>query len=95
VVWLPFVVIYPRLRGTVGMGLGDAKLLMLVGALLGWKGVIWTFFVAPFPALLITVPLKLIQRKQVFRVEVPYGPFLALAAAGYVFFGQTVLGLLP
>lgn len=77
------------------MGLGDAKLLMLVGALLGWKGVIWTFFVAPFPALLITVPLKLIQRKQVFRVEVPYGPFLALAAASYVFFGQTVLGLLP
>ena len=38
VVWLPFVVIYPRVRGKVGMGLGDAKLLMLAGAWFGWSG---------------------------------------------------------
>ncbi|WP_272419499.1 prepilin peptidase [Polyangium jinanense] len=38
VVWLPFIVIYPRLRGGVGMGLGDAKLLMLAGAWFGWGG---------------------------------------------------------
>jgi leader peptidase (prepilin peptidase)/N-methyltransferase len=37
-VWLPFVVIYPRIRGKVGMGLGDAKLLMLAGAWFGWPG---------------------------------------------------------
>lgn len=38
IVWLPFVVIYPRIRGKVGMGLGDAKLLMLAGAWFGWLG---------------------------------------------------------
>jgi leader peptidase (prepilin peptidase)/N-methyltransferase len=39
IVWLPFVVIYPRIRGgKVGMGLGDAKLLMLAGAWFGWQG---------------------------------------------------------
>lgn len=38
IVWLPFVVIYPLLRGKVGMGLGDAKLLMLAGAWFGWGG---------------------------------------------------------
>lgn len=39
IVWLPFVVIYPRLRGgKVGMGLGDAKLLMAAGAWFGWSG---------------------------------------------------------
>lgn len=39
VVWLPFVVLYPRIRGgRVGMGLGDAKLLMLAGAWFGWGG---------------------------------------------------------
>ena len=39
-VWLPFCVIYPRLRGKVGMGLGDAKLVMLAGAWLGWQGAV-------------------------------------------------------
>ncbi len=38
IVWLPFVVVYPRIRGKVGMGLGDAKLLMLAGAWFGWLG---------------------------------------------------------
>lgn len=39
IVWLPFVVIYPRIRGgKVGMGLGDAKLLMAAGAWFGWSG---------------------------------------------------------
>jgi leader peptidase (prepilin peptidase) / N-methyltransferase len=77
-----------------GMGMGDAKLLMLVGALLGWKGVIWTLFGSSFIALPIVLPLRLLQRKQVFRVETPFGPFLAAAAVGYLFFGQTILGLL-
>ena len=38
VLWLPFLVIYPRLRGKAGMGLGDAKLLMTAGAWFGWQG---------------------------------------------------------
>src|SRR5262245_9699927 len=41
VIWLPFVVIYPKIRGKVGMGLGDAKLLMLAGAWFGWAGAVF------------------------------------------------------
>ncbi len=37
-IWLPFVVLYARLRGRAGMGLGDAKLTMLAGAWFGWWG---------------------------------------------------------
>jgi leader peptidase (prepilin peptidase)/N-methyltransferase len=40
-VWLPFIVIYPRLRGRQGMGLGDAKLTMLAGAWFGWPGALF------------------------------------------------------
>jgi leader peptidase (prepilin peptidase)/N-methyltransferase len=40
IVWLPFIVIYPRIRGRAGMGLGDAKLLMLAGAWFGWRGAV-------------------------------------------------------
>jgi leader peptidase (prepilin peptidase)/N-methyltransferase len=77
------------------MGYGDAKLLMLVGALLGWRGVLWTFFGAPFLGLVVIVPVKLAQRRQVTGVEVPYGPFLAAAAVAYLFFGQSLRALLP
>jgi leader peptidase (prepilin peptidase)/N-methyltransferase len=38
VIWLPFIVGYQKLRGQPGMGLGDAKLLMLAGAWFGWAG---------------------------------------------------------
>jgi leader peptidase (prepilin peptidase)/N-methyltransferase len=41
-VWLPFIVVYPRLRGRHGMGMGDAKLTALAGAWFGWGG---AFFV--------------------------------------------------
>ena len=37
-VWLPFDFLYGKLRGLPGMGLGDAKLVMLAGAWFGWQG---------------------------------------------------------
>jgi len=42
IVWLPFDFLYAKLRGLPGMGLGDAKLVMLAGAWFGWRG---AFFV--------------------------------------------------
>jgi leader peptidase (prepilin peptidase) / N-methyltransferase len=77
-----------------GMGYGDAKLLMLVGALLGWRGVAFTFFVAPFFGLLTVVPVLLFRRTKLIGVEVPYGPFLVGGALVYVFFGRDLLALL-
>lgn len=41
IVWLPFIVLYKKIRGREGMGLGDAKLLALAGA---WFGIIGVFF---------------------------------------------------
>jgi len=41
-VWLPFVFLYKMVRGRQGMGMGDAKLLLLAGAWFGWPGALWT-----------------------------------------------------
>lgn len=41
VVWLPFIVLYEKVRGVPGMGMGDAKLLALAGAWFGWPGALF------------------------------------------------------
>ncbi len=41
VVWLPFDFLYSKLRGMPGMGMGDAKLVMLAGAWFGWQGALF------------------------------------------------------
>ena len=38
IIWVPFIVVFPRLFGRAGMGMGDAKLLALAGAWFGWAG---------------------------------------------------------
>jgi leader peptidase (prepilin peptidase) / N-methyltransferase len=40
-IWLVFDVLYRKIRGKVGMGLGDAKLVMLAGAWFGWHGAVF------------------------------------------------------
>lgn len=44
VIYLPFIALYRVLRGKQGMGLGDAKLELLIGAWFGWPGVLFTLF---------------------------------------------------
>jgi leader peptidase (prepilin peptidase)/N-methyltransferase len=63
VVWLPFVVIYPRLRGRVGMGLGDAKLLMLAGAWFGWQGALFVLGAAAVQGTLVAIPMLIFKGK--------------------------------
>ena len=63
IVWLPFVVIYPLLRGRVGMGLGDAKLLMLAGAWFGWEGALFVLGAGAMQGTLVAIPILLFKGK--------------------------------
>ena len=59
------------------MGFGDVLLMGMIGAVLGWEAAVLTFFVAPFFGLLYGAWQWLRHREH----EVPYGPFLSMAAA--------------
>ncbi len=63
VVWLPLVVGYTALRGRPGMGLGDAKLVMLAGAWFGWQGAVFALFAGAVQATLAAVGLFLAHGK--------------------------------
>ena len=82
--------IYHLLTGKEGMGGGDIKLLSMIGALLGWKGVFFTIFVSSAFGTLIGSAVMLYTRKD-RKLAVPFGPFLAMGAIVYVFFGSEIL----
>jgi leader peptidase (prepilin peptidase)/N-methyltransferase len=74
-----------------GMGGGDIKLLAMIGAFLGWKGVIFTVFAASAigtAAGLVVVLCTGGGR----RLAIPFGPFLSLGALLYLFFGTQIVG---
>jgi leader peptidase (prepilin peptidase)/N-methyltransferase len=62
-VWLPFVVLYPRLRGRAGMGAGDAKLVMLAGAWFGIPGAVFALFAGALQASIAAIALFALQGK--------------------------------
>jgi leader peptidase (prepilin peptidase)/N-methyltransferase len=61
IVWLLFVVLYARLRGFAGMGLGDAKLLMLAGAWFGLRGVLFAAVAGAVQATLVALLIWIVK----------------------------------
>lgn len=57
VVWLPFDLLHRVLRGSPGMGLGDAKLVMLSGAWFGWQGAVFTLLAGAVQATLTVLAI--------------------------------------
>jgi len=92
---VPYVVIvvYRRLRGVEGMGLGDVKLLAMIGAFLGWRGVLLTLGLAATAGALLGLTLIALGRGR-RDTELPFGTFLAGAATIVLFAGNVLLVLL-
>jgi leader peptidase (prepilin peptidase)/N-methyltransferase len=74
---------------TESMGIGDVKLLAMIGAFLGWQRALLTFFLAPAFGAAIGV-INLIRNKD---HTIPYGPFLSLAAFISIFWFNQILSL--
>jgi leader peptidase (prepilin peptidase)/N-methyltransferase len=68
------------IMGRVAMGLGDVHFLFGIGAIIGAGAVTLTFFLAPFVGLAVGLWGLLARRQH----ELPYGPYLSLAAGAAV-----------
>lgn len=73
--------------GKEAMGGGDIKMMAMVGAFVGWRGVFLTIFLGSVVGTLIFGPLALIGKKK----DVPFGIFLALGAFVTFLWGDLVL----
>jgi leader peptidase (prepilin peptidase)/N-methyltransferase len=81
---------YHFFTGKEGMGGGDIKLLAMIGAFIGWQGVFFTIFIASATGSLIGVIVMLFANKNM-KFAVPFGPFLAIGAVSYLFFGPELI----
>jgi leader peptidase (prepilin peptidase)/N-methyltransferase len=71
---------YYRLRHEEGLGMGDVKMLAMIGAFVGWRLTILTLMVASFAGSLVGLFLVL-SRRGSMKYALPFGTFLALGAA--------------
>ena len=82
--------IYYLIKKVEGMGGGDIKLLAMIGAILGWKGVLSTVFIASLTGTLVGIIIIMRTQKDM-KVPVPFGPFLSIGAIIYIFFGPDLI----
>lgn len=70
---------YYRLRGVEGLGMGDVKMLAMIGAFLGWKLMLVTLILASFAGSVIGVVIIALGRGGM-KAALPFGTFLAVGA---------------
>lgn len=87
--WL-VAVLYELLTKKEGMGGGDIKLLAMLGAFLGWKAILPIIFFSSLIGSLVGVPLMLLKKADT-KLAIPFGPFLALGALIYLFWGPKLI----
>jgi leader peptidase (prepilin peptidase)/N-methyltransferase len=77
----PFVVaeVYLRVRGREGMGMGDFKMLAMVGAFLGWQ-LVWIALMLACVLGIVIGGGALLVSKRGMATRIPFGTFIAVAA---------------
>ncbi len=73
-----------------GMGGGDIKLLAMLGGFLGWQSLWFIVMAASFIGAVAGVFL-ILSKGQNTKYAIPFGPFLSVAAAAYIFWGEPLM----
>ena len=81
---------YYRIRHEEGLGMGDVKMLAMIGAFLGWKLTLVTLMMASFAGSFVGV-VMIVSRRGGMKYALPFGTFLAMGAALGATVGPDVL----
>jgi leader peptidase (prepilin peptidase)/N-methyltransferase len=81
--------VFEKLTGREGMGGGDVKLLAMIGAWMGWKALPFIILISSLTGAVIG-GVSLVIARQGVSSRIPFGPFLALGALGFLFFGDEI-----
>ena len=81
---------YYAVRREEGLGMGDVKMLAMIGAFLGWKAVLVTLVLSSFSGAAIGVALISAQRGGM-KLALPFGTFLAVGAVAAMLAGEPLI----
>jgi leader peptidase (prepilin peptidase) / N-methyltransferase len=88
---------YYLVRHEEGLGMGDFKMLAMIGAFLGWRLTLFTLMAASLSGSIFGVAL-IVGKRGGMKSALPFGTFLAIGAAAAATVGSTIvdwyLGLL-
>jgi len=83
--------VWQKLRGVEAMGLGDVKMMFMVGAYLGWRLAILTIFMAVFSGSLAGIAVMLRRGGRNLQMMLPFGIFLGIGAIATIFVGHRIV----
>jgi leader peptidase (prepilin peptidase)/N-methyltransferase len=82
--------VYYRVRHEEGLGMGDVKMLGMIGAFLGWKLVLVTLVLSSFLGSIVGIGV-LIAKRESLKYALPFGTFLAAGALVAAVGGDAIL----
>jgi leader peptidase (prepilin peptidase)/N-methyltransferase len=82
--------IYYRVRGVEGLGMGDVKMLAMIGAFLGWPQMLVTLVLASIAGSIVGL-LLIVSRRGDMKAALPFGTFLACGAIVAAVAGDSIL----
>lgn len=83
--------LWKRFRGVDAMGLGDVKMMLGVGAFLGWQLTLLSIFLGAFSGALIGIAAIAKQKDKNLQTQLPFGIFLGLGSLISLLFGERLL----
>ena len=92
IIW-SIIYFYKQVRKKEGMGLGDAKLLSVIGFWFGWIAIPFVIFISSVVALFSVIP-SLIKKSKNMSSQIPFGPFIIMGCILYIIFADQYKNLL-
>lgn len=83
--------LWKRLRGVEAMGLGDVKMMLGVGALLGWRLAILSIFLGAFTGAITGIASIIGQKQKDMQAQIPFGIFLGIGSIVSMLFGEPLI----
>ncbi|MCK5833737.1 prepilin peptidase [bacterium] len=74
------------------LGFGDVKLIAMIGAFVGWQGVLLTIFLGALLGTIGGIVGMIISKKTREERLIPFGPFLMIAGLIVFYFGESIIG---